>query len=151
GKAVNGHRSFDTLKWPPLKILMTSVAAFPAAVAEAPALRPALGPFLSLPASIDRLTAYFALARALLRTEAAWLAGVPYGDAKLNLGEHVLADAHHAEALLRRLHELKATSAEHRSIAGLEEFVRDLASAHTGDEWLDGLYGEIKPWFIHQL
>ena len=100
---------------------------------------------------ITRLTAFFAFERELLRTEAAWFAGVPYWDAKLTLAKHLLEDAQHAEALLKRLHELKATSAEHKQVDGLEEFVRDLASARNGDEWLHGLYGCVKPWLIEQL
>ena len=56
-----------------------------------------------------------------MRTEAAWMAGVPYWDAKQAIARHVLADAHHAESLLKRLHELKATSAEHKQLAGVEE------------------------------
>ncbi|HTO04001.1 MAG TPA: hypothetical protein VL069_09885, partial [Opitutus sp.] len=100
---------------------------------------------------ITRLTAFFAFNRELLRTEAAWFAGVPYWDAKLTLAKHLLEDAQHAEALLKRLHELKATSAEHKQVDGLEEFVRDLASARNGDEWLHGLYGCVKPWLIAQL
>lgn len=104
-----------------------------------------------IPHCISRLTAFFAFERELLRTEAAWLAGVPYWDAKIELAKHVLEDAQHAEALLKRLHELKATAAEHKQVDGLEEFVRELASARNGDEWLHGLYQQVKPWFIAQL
>jgi hypothetical protein len=100
---------------------------------------------------ITRLIAFFAFEREMLRTEAAWFAGVPYWDAKLTLAKHLLEDAQHAEALLKRLHELKATSAEHKQVDGVEEFVRDLASAGSGDEWMHGLYACVKPWFIEQL
>jgi hypothetical protein len=86
-----------------------------------------------------------------MRTEAAWLAGVPYWDAKIAIAKHVLEDAQHAEALLKRLHELKATAAEHKQVEGLDEFVRELASARNGDEWLRGLYQQVKPWYVAQL
>ncbi len=99
-----------------------------------------------LPECVARLTALFAFQRELMRTEAAWLAGVPYWDAKLAIADHVLADARIAEAILKRLHELKASSAEHKQIPGLEELVRELAGARSGDEWLRGLYLHVKPW-----
>jgi hypothetical protein len=105
----------------------------------------------SLPECVARLTALFAFQRELMRTEAAWLAGVPYWDAKLAIADHVLADARIAEAFLKRLHELKASSAEHKQIAGLEELVRALAGARNGDEWLRGLYLQVKPWLAARL
>ena len=97
------------------------------------------------------LIVFFQLEREILRYEAAWLAGVPYWDAKLKIGEHLLADAQHAEALLRRLHELKAGSAEHKQTPGVEDLLRVFASAASGDEWLHGLYGVLKPWLARQL
>lgn len=99
---------------------------------------------------VARLTAFFALQRELMRTEAAWLAGVPYWDAKLTLAGHVLEDARQAEAILNRLHELKAPAAEHKQVAGVEELLCDLASAGHADEWLRGLYTRVKPWLITQ-
>jgi len=83
-----------------------------------------------------------------MRVSAAWLPGVPYWDAKQAIARHVLIDAHHAEALLKRLHELKATGAEHQQHSGIVALVGDLASATNGDEWLRGLYGVVKPWLI---
>jgi hypothetical protein len=97
---------------------------------------------------IARLTALFAFQRELMRTEAAWIAGVRYWDAKLMMAEHLLEDARMAEAILKRLHELKASSAEHKQVAGVEELVRTLAGARSGDEWLRGLYLKVKPWLI---
>ena len=102
----------------------------------------------SIPECVSYLTVLFAFQRELMRIEAAWLPGVPYWDAKQAIARHVLEDASHAEALLKRLHELKATSAERRQVAGLDELLQDVASAAHGDEWLRGLYGFIKPWFI---
>ena len=129
-----------------------AVSAFPpAAISAAAGEIPPGWRSDAISACVDRLTALFALQRDLMRTEAAWLAGVPYWDAKLKISEHVLEDADHAEALLRRLHELKATSAEHKQVAGLEELVRDLAGAADGDEWLRGLYTRVKPWFAGRL
>jgi hypothetical protein len=104
----------------------------------------------SIPECVARLTALFAFQRELLRTEAAWMAGVPYWDAKQMIAGHVLAEAQMAEAVLKRLHELKAASAEHKQVAGVEELVRDLASARNGDEWLHGLYTRVKPWLLSQ-
>jgi hypothetical protein len=96
---------------------------------------------------VDRLTALFAVSRELMRTEAAWLPGVAYWDAKQAIARHVLEDARSTEAMLKRLHELKAAAAEHRQIGGLAELVRDVAGARHGDEWLRGLYTLLKPWF----
>jgi len=79
------------------------------------------------------------------------MAGVPYWDAKQAIARHVLADARHAEGFLKRLHELKATSAEHKQVAGVEEAVREIASAANGDEWLHGLYTVVKPWLVGEF
>jgi hypothetical protein len=104
--------------------------------------------WISISDCIARLTVLFAFQRQLLRVEGAWLAGVPYWDAKIKIGAHILEDAQHAEALLKRLHELKAASAEHKQIAGIEELVFAIANAGNGDEWLRGLYTEVKPWLV---
>lgn len=126
--------------------------AFPAAALSAtPDRRPANWPSPRLDAAVAELTLLFAVQRELVRTQAAWMAGVPYWDAKQAVARHVLNDAHHTEALLKRLHELKVRSAEHRQIPGVEELVRDLASAPDGDAWLCGLYTRIKPWLIRRL
>lgn len=106
---------------------------------------------MPIASSMAQLTALFSLIRELMRTEAAWLAGVPYWDAKQAIARHVLEDAQHAESILKRLHELKATSAEHKQVAGIEEMVREAASAAHGDEWLQGLYGVVKPWIATVL
>ena len=66
-------------------------------------------------AGVTQLTVLFALQRELLRSSAAWLTGVPYWDAKQQLARHILEDAKAAEAVLQRLHELKASGAEHQS------------------------------------
>jgi hypothetical protein len=106
---------------------------------------------LAIPDCIAQLTAHFQFMRELLRLEAAWLAGVPYWDAKLKIGEHLWQDAQHAEAVLRRLHEFKASAAEHKQVPGLDELVRELAAAAHGDEWLHALYSVVKPWLATQL
>jgi hypothetical protein len=97
------------------------------------------------------LIVFFQLEREILRYEAAWLAGVPYWDAKLKIGEHLLEDAQHGEALLKRLHELKAASAEHKQTPGVDEILRAFSATASGDEWLHGLYGVLKPWLAAQL
>ena len=97
------------------------------------------------------LTLLFSLQRELIRTQAAWLAGVPYWDAKQAIARHVLSEAHQTEALLKRLHELKVRSAEHRQIAGVEELTGDIASASHGDAWLRGLYTRVKPWLVDRI
>lgn len=96
------------------------------------------------------LAVLFQLEREILRHESAWLAGVPYWDAKQQIGQHVLEDALHAESLLQRLHELKI-QAEHKQIVSVETLVREFASAASGDEWLHGLYRVLKPWLAEQL
>lgn len=127
-------------------------SAFPPAVNSASgANTPPSWNSAPIPDCVAQLTGFFAFQRELLRAEAAWLAGVPYWDAKQAVAKHVLADAQHGEALLKRLHELKATSAEHRQVVGIEELVRDLTSAHHGDEWLRGLYTVVKPWQVARL
>jgi len=89
--------------------------------------------------------------RELLRLEAAWLAGVPYWDAKIKIGEHLWSDAQDAEAVLKRLHEFKAAAAEHKHVAGLDLLMRELAAAAHGDAWLHALYTAVKPWLVGQL
>lgn len=123
-------------------VLFTSVPAS--------TLRPMDWHSRSIPDCISRLTTLFALQRELMRTEAAWLPGVPYWDAKQKIAGHVLEDAHQAESLLKRLHELRAAAAEHKQVSGVEEWVRDVASARHGDEWLHGLYTQVKPWLMEQ-
>ena len=125
---------------------------FPSAALSAPVdCQPIDWPSPQLDAAVAELALLFALQRELVRTQAAWMAGVPYWDAKQAIARHILEDAHHTEALLKRLHELKVRSAEHRQIAGVEELVRDLASAPHGDAWLRGLYTRIKPWLAERF
>lgn len=106
---------------------------------------------MSIAQSVGTLTVIFQVLRETLRLEAAWLAGVPYWDAKLRIGEHLLADARATECVLRRLHELKAASAEHKQVAGLEKLIGEIARAANGDEWLAGLYRVVKPWIQVQI
>lgn len=123
--------------------------SYPAAALTAPVeSRPADWSAQSIPDCIAQLTALFSLHRELLRHEAMWLVGVPYWDAKQAIAQHLLAESHHIEAMLKRLHELKAVSSEHKQVAGMEELVQALASAQHGDEWLHGLYTVVKPWLI---
>jgi len=118
---------------------------------------PTLSPAVAAPACLTAaectadLIVFFQLEREILRYEAAWLAGVPYWDAKLKIGEHLLEDAQHGETLLKRLHELKAASAEHKQTPGVDEMLRAFSATASGDEWLHGLYGVLKPWLAAQL
>jgi len=132
---------------------MSTTASFPAAVAlpAAASARPAGWRSLPAPTGIARLTRIFALLRELVRLQGAWLAGVPYWDAKQRIAADLLADARLAEGVLRRLHELKAASAEHREVPGLDALVADLACAPHGDDWLRACYGQVKPWFAAQV
>ncbi len=133
-------------------INMSTSSPFPAAALAAPIdSLPAGWSSQSLSESVTQLTGLFALLRELLRTEAMWLVAVPYWDAKQAIARHVLEEATHAEAILKRLHELKATSAEHQQMTGLEEFIRTIASAQHADEWLRTLYTRVKPWLIGEL
>src|SRR6185437_15174082 len=116
-----------------------------------PVLSPPPAACLSSSKCTADLIVLFQLEREILRYEAAWLAGVPYWDAKLKIGEHLLEDAQHGEALLKRLHELKAASAEHKQTPGVDELLRSFSATQSGDEWLHGLYGVLKPWFARQL
>ena len=102
-------------------------------------------------AGVTQLTVLFALQRELLRSSAAWLTGVPYWDAKQQLARHILEDAKAAEAVLQRLHELKASGAEHQSVPGVIALGDDLAKAPQGDAWLRTHYRVVKPWLIAEL
>lgn len=104
-----------------------------------------------IPGCVAVLTSFFHLEHELLRFEAAWLAGVPYWDAKEAIGKHLLEDAQHAEALLKRLHELKASAAEHKRPPGIDRLILEFASAGNADEWLQGLYRVLKPWLRRQF
>lgn len=100
---------------------------------------------------IDRFVTLFSLQRDIMRTSAVWLIGVPYWDAKVAIGEHVMEDAEHAEAIINRLQELKAANTENKKPVGLDALMLDLASARSGDEWLHALYTVIKPWMREQV
>jgi len=129
----------------------SSSAIPPAALSAAAGEIPPGWNSLPIATSIAQLTAFFGLQRELLKLAAAWMAGVPYWDAKQMIARHVLEDAQHAEALLKRLHELKAAAAEHKQISGLDELIADLAAAPNGEDFLRGLYGGIWPWFAARL
>ena len=107
--------------------------------------------FQALATCVNRLTILFAIQREIMRNEAAWMPSVPYWDAKLKIGEHVLEDANGIESLLKRLHELKAGSAEHKQVAGLDQLMSEFSAAPTADDWLRGLYVAIKPWLVALL
>ena len=102
----------------------------------------------NLDQNLNRLGLLFAAERATLRRLGGWLAGIPYWDAKLAVGTHIWEDAQHAEALLKRLHELKDMAAERRVAAPLERVLDQAAEAESGSEFLTGIYGEIKPWLL---
>src|SRR5262245_40190190 len=105
---------------------------------------------LSLDQNISRLGALFAAERATLRRMGGWLAGIPYWDAKLEVGTHIWEDAQHAEALLKRLHELKDLGAERRVFGPIEQLLDRVAEAEEGDAFLAGLYRVVKPWLVSQ-
>lgn len=102
----------------------------------------------SLEQSTTRLGLLFATERAMLRRMGGWLAGIVYWDAKLAVGAHLWEDAQHAEAVLRRLHELKDLGAERRTLAPIERLLDAAAAAEEGDAFLGGLYRVIKPWLL---
>lgn len=130
---------------PPLPVLPPAALAVPATTL------PPRWDWRPVTDCVPQLIALFQLGRELVLTEAGWLAGVPYWDAKQAIARHVLEGAQHVESILKRLHELKATTAEHKQVAGLEDLVGDLASAGDGDAWLRTLYGELKPWFVARI
>lgn len=103
---------------------------------------------LSLEQNLHRLALLFAVERATLRRLGGWLAGLPYWDAKLQVGAHLWEDAQHAEALLKRLHELKDLGAERRSVAAIERALDRVAAAGDGDAFLAGVYRCLKPWLL---
>jgi len=122
-----------------------------AALASTAYARPSDWTSRPVSACLPQLTALFHLSRELVLIQAGWLAGVPYWDAKQAIARHVLEDAYATEAILERLHELKATTAEHKQVADLEEWIADLAGGDDGDAWLRTLYGVLKPWFIARI
>ncbi len=103
---------------------------------------------LSLTQNLSRLALLFAVERGTLRRMGGWLAGIPYWDAKLAVGTHIWEDAQHAEAVLKRLHELKDLGAEHRVLAPIERVLDCAAAAENGDAFLAGLYHVVKPWLL---
>jgi len=102
----------------------------------------------NLDQNLARLALLFAAERATLRRLGGWLAGLPYWDAKLAVGTHIWEDAQHAEALLRRLHELKDLGAERRFAVPLERALDRVAAAENGDAFLAGVYRCLKPWLL---
>jgi len=101
--------------------------------------------YTSLDATLIRLTRTFQLCRGLVRVMGAWMAGVRYWDAKLELGEHLWANAQSAADLLRRLHELKETAAERHESTAIDELFRELVSVAEGDHFLAGCHGALLP------
>lgn len=102
----------------------------------------------SLDENLARLSELFAIERATLRRLGGWLAGIPYWDAKLAVGTHIWEDAQHAEAVLKRLHELKDLGAERRVLAPIEQVLDRAATAETADDFLAGIYRCLKPWLL---
>jgi hypothetical protein len=132
--------------------LLTSPFSIPPAALSAPATQaPEKWNSPDINLCIKTLGTFFGLLREMVRTEAAWMAGVPYWDAKQAVARHLLENATSAEALLLRLHELKAKSAERQQSADVTDLIRDLASAPHGDAWLRGLYGHLKPWLLQEI
>lgn len=102
-------------------------------------------PVSSLDDTLVRLTRAFQICRGLLRAQGAWMAGVRYWDAKLELGEHIWANAQSAADLLRRLHELKETAAERQESGALATLLDELVSVREGDAFLHGCHGAFIP------
>jgi hypothetical protein len=102
----------------------------------------------SLEENLSRLGFLFAAERATLRRLGGWLAGIPYWDAKLAVGAHIWEDAQHAEALLKRLHELKDLGAERRVSLPIEQVLDRAAATPNVDEFLAGIYRCLKPWLL---
>lgn len=101
---------------------------------------------LGLDENLSRLAGLFAVERATLRRLGGWLAGIPYWDAKLAVGTHLWEDAQHAEAVLKRLHELKDLGAERRAQPAIERALDRAAATPDADEFLAGIYRVLKPW-----
>lgn len=102
----------------------------------------------SLDQNLSRLAILFSTERGLLRRLGGWLAGLTYWDAKLAVGTHIWEDAQHAEAILKRLHELKDLGAERRVVAAVERALDRLAGAADTDAFLAGVYRGLKPWLL---
>jgi hypothetical protein len=99
----------------------------------------------SLDQTLAHLTRAFQICRGLLRAQGAWMAGVPYWDAKLELGDHLWGNAQSAADLLRRLHELKETAAERQESGALSVLLDELVAVHDGDAFLHGCHGVFIP------
>jgi len=105
----------------------------------------------SLSLCVNHLVALFAIQRQILRFSAGWLPGIPSWEAKIAVGQYVFEDAQNAEILLKRLHELKAASAEYKSVENLSELMNAISGCKSGNEWLYTLYRNVKPWFVRLL
>lgn len=105
------------------------------------------GPGASLDLTLRRLTRAFQISRGLVRAMGGWMAGVPYWDAKLAMGDHIWANAQSAADLLLRLHELKETAAERQESPIVDGIIRELMAAPDGDAFLWGVHGTILPRF----
>lgn len=101
--------------------------------------------FMSLDDTLVRLTRAFQLCRGLVRVMGAWMAGVRYWDAKLELGDHLWSHAQSAADLLRRLHELKETGAERQESGAIDALLREVVSVSAGDDFLNGCHGTLLP------
>ncbi|MBL9214479.1 MAG: DUF455 family protein [Opitutaceae bacterium] len=101
--------------------------------------------FTPLPDTLARLARAFQVTRGLTRLCGGWLPGVPYWDAKLELGDQLWAHAQSAADLLRRLHELKESTAERQESAALDTLLREVASVRDGDDFLWGCHGVLLP------
>lgn len=101
--------------------------------------------FSALGETVARLTRAFQIERGLVRLLGGWMAGVPYWDAKLELGEHLWVHAQHAGQLLKRLHELKEAAAERQEGGAIAALLHTLAAAPSGDDFLTGVHALALP------
>jgi hypothetical protein len=99
----------------------------------------------SMPVTVARLTRAFQLTRGLTRALGGWMAAVDYWDAKLAMGDQLWAYAQSGADLLRRLHELKESSAERQDAAAVEALLFETMCAGTGDDFLQGMHGTLLP------
>lgn len=99
----------------------------------------------SLRETATRLLRAFQLERGLVRSLGGWMAGVPYWDAKLAMGDHLWEHARSASALLGRLHELKESTAERQECAAISALLEVLMASPEADAFLGGLYQVLLP------
>jgi hypothetical protein len=100
----------------------------------------------------DRLSAYVHVLRSLVHLSLGWLPSEPRLDAKRALARHAHEDARSIDEILIRLADLPGTDGPIGRAAGtLADVIDRVARAHGREEYVQFVYGTVKPTLAQRL